>query len=221
MSIKHCIGACCDFGRERFPGQSFSTIADDAGQPVVGSVLPVDAEVRPLDFEVPITLGVAAHEAAHAVVGVLGSMEVERVEVGAISQMTSGGSRLMTNGGLIKMLLAGIAAQNKTARHEYRMRNAEILEFVHAARERRGGGCDFCRVAQVIAPLEDDAAVVTWRTFEADTLELINRPAVWRAIRNIATLLVERRELTGAEVREAMMAAGPDLDAEHKELCNA
>lgn len=221
MSIKYCIGACCEFGRERFPGMSFAEVADDAGQPVAGSLLPPDASVRPLDFDVPATFDLAAHEAAHAVVAILNGMDVERVEVGALAGMTPGEYRNVTNGALIKVLLAGIAAQNRTCRHEYRMRDAEILEFVHAIRAARGGGCDFCRVAHVIAPLDDNAAVVVWRTFEAETLELINLPAVWRAIRNIAALLMERRELTGTEVREAMMAAGIDLDAEHKELCNA
>jgi len=221
MTIKLCIGTCCELGRARFPGQSFVAVADKGGKPVAGSLLPAEASVRPLDFDVPPTWDIAAHEAAHAVVAILNGMDVQRVEVGALASMTPGEFRNVTNGALIKVLLAGIAAQNKSFRHEYRMRDADILEFVYAVRIGRGGGCDFCRVAQVIAPLDDNAAVMVWRKFEADTLELINLPAVWRAIRNIATLLMERRELTGTEVREAMMAAGIDLDAEHKELCNA
>lgn len=217
MTIKFCVGACCELGRERFPGRSFTDVADDTGKPTEGSLLPPGAAVRPLDYDIPATFDVAAHEAAHAVIAILNGMEVRQVEVGVLSRMTPGERWNLTNGGLIKVLLAGIAAQNKTARHEYRMRDAEILEFVRAVRAGRGGRCDFCRVAHIIAPLDDDAAVETWRMLEADTLELTNLPAVWRAIRNIATLLMERRELTGSEVREVMMASGLALDTEHKE----
>lgn len=214
--IKFCIGACCEFGRKRFPGLSFAVVADDTGQPVEGSLLPPDAAVRPVDFEIPATFDVAAHEAAHAVVAILNGMEVERVEVGVLSQMTPGKCGNLTNGGLIKVFLAGPAAQGKANRHEYRMRDVEILDFVCAVRADRGGGCDLCRVARVLAPLDDAAAIATWRMLEGDTLDLIKLPAVWRAIRNIAACLIERSIISGDEVCNAMTAAGVVLDAKHQ-----
>lgn len=225
MTEGFCIGACCAFGAERWPGLSFVEHADAGGQPAPGAVLAADAIVRPLYFEPPITFALAAHEGAHAVIGTLGGLHVASVQVGAISQCSIDWAQTgpVSTGAVLRMILSGKHAENRARRHEYRMHDWEIVEFLTAVGEGRGGGCDECRIARVaIGAGSNGSAVALWREAEGQTLGLITRPDVWRAIRAIANRLMTGGWMSGGEVELVVrtMVDGYGAPTEGKEIEN-
>lgn len=207
------IGPCCPFGAERYPGQVFAVPSDASGKPRPGSALRPDTPVRLLDFEPAVGLPVCAHEAAHAVVSVLVGIHVDEVVVGKICEVRTNWSLSppITTGQTVMMLLAGHIAQNKVNRFRYRATDTEIMEFVRAARDERGGGCDHCRVGRIASAVDDADAIQFWRELERQTLELIDRFDVWRAIRMIADHLMIYRKIDGDEVRR-IVRANIDVD---------
>ena len=209
MVIDFIIGACCPHGAARFPGRVFAEIANADGRPLPGSTFRQDTPVRPLDFEVPVTLPLCAHEAAHATVATLLGLHVREVVVGVVNEarIDWAKSPQISNLHLGIMLLAGWHGQNRISRFTYRMRDEEIAAYVTAARSGHVGQCDECRVAAIAATVTDDEAIIFWRELERQTLELLDRLDVWKAIRQIADRLMTERKISGDEVRRLARAA--------------
>lgn len=76
----------------------------------------------------------------------------------------------------------------------------------YAQRSVLGGGCDRCRAIRAVRRLLPDAGDETlfrvYRSVEVAVLDLIRRPAIWRAIEEIAAAAMSKHVLFGYEVEE-------------------
>ncbi len=100
-------------------------------------------------------------------------------------------------------IAGGPAGQRWADRHSRSSTDAEIAKTVARLDAGSAGHCDACAVARVVAAnvaREQVSGVI--RAIENAALEIMRKPAVWRAVESLADLLVEKGALLGDEIEE-------------------
>lgn len=154
----------------------------------------------------PVDLATAWHEAGHAIVG-----ELEGYRLGEIRIVHPWVTRWltpdvpMTVRQAMRKTLAGPIAERWQRREIFRAHDEELLFYVHAIRDGRGGRCDFCQAfgyIREVRPDDDDASTLSnFRAIEAETIEIVTSRPVTNAIRALAVQLIDTPVMTGDEVR--------------------
>lgn len=193
--------ACCprahDYGRQ-------GGMVEPAGQPPVLAAVdaPVIAEGLARPAREP---RLAFHEGAHSVLGVALGADVGGARIGG-----SDSARVFFRAGApvphrAAMLLAGDIAERWSNRTIWRPADEDLRWFHERIREVDLGGCDSCRAMFHIViedQKRDEAEIFTrWREIEAQVIEVVKRPDVWRSIKSVADALLEHGEIDGQTIR--------------------
>lgn len=153
----------------------------------------------------PAPYSTVVHEAAHAVASVAigGAVKVVTVDSRNISIAANGKSRI----GRGAVLMAGPFAENRLRRFRRTAATETVIELIDdAVADRCGRTCDECIVGRLFAfgPSDEDVAagLAMYRRAEALALRMIDDPAFWAAVLEVAERLERDREASGADVHE-------------------
>lgn len=158
----------------------------------------------------------AYHEGAHVVLGMILGADVDGARIGG-----SDSARVFFRAGApvpyrVAMLLAGEIAERWTARAVWRPGDEELRWFHERIREVDLGGCDSCR-AMFLIVTEDQRRTeadvfARWREIEAQTIEVVKRPDVWRSIKSVADALLEYGELNEMQIRSLIQCEPVEIN---------
>lgn len=145
------------------------------------------------------------HEAGHAVAGMFLGNVVRQVNVDGSVTTSFEYVNDTTVGEIVIITAAGNIAENWLLRRVDRPFDGEFVFALECARAKERHGCDRCAAIRVIASnfpdATDEEVVAFYRRFEAKTIELVQRPDIWRSIRAVAAALEEHGHLDDAGVR--------------------
>jgi len=145
------------------------------------------------------------HESAHAVASVAIGGTVTRVTVDARNASTAQNGRSRIGRGAV--LMAGPFAENRLRRFRRTAATETVIELIDDANAGNCGlTCDQCLVARLFAfgPSDEDVAagLAMYRRAEALAIRMIDDPAFWAAVLEVAERLDRDREVAGADVHE-------------------
>lgn len=151
------------------------------------------------------SLSVAIHEAGHAVIAIaLGGRCTDASCIAPAHATTPGldaEARIITT-------LAGEIAENWQRRTVYRPADAAILPWLRMIRSPGGGHCDGCKVLRGCTILSghgtDEEVLVIFRRLETEVIRLVQTPAIWAAIRDLAAALLIAGTLDEAEINASV-----------------
>ncbi len=193
--------ACC--ARAAACGRAVAfTEPSGAGPTIAAADAPVVADGLPQPAREP---RLAVHEASHAVIGAMLGADVEGARIGGADSAQVAflpGAPIQHR---VAMLLAGEIAERWHSRVVWRPDDVELAWFHERVREVDLGGCDSCRAMFDIV-IEDqkrtEAEVFArYREIEAQTIEAVKRPDIWRSIKTVAGALMEHGEIDGERIK--------------------
>lgn len=184
----------------------------DAPRPIKGLIPASDA--LPITTPPPRDRTVATHEAAHAIVGHVLGLKIERVSIEfqpcvAWSDMPAGGGH---NRAMVA-LAGDHGARLVISRHEFRPHDADVITTFNTVRNLRVGGCDACVAALACFSIAgsragDAALLAAYRRAEAATIALLRNPNVASAVRVLAGLLMTNGEMPGPSIHNCLTTIG-------------
>jgi hypothetical protein len=151
---------------------------------------------------VPV-LADAFHEAAHAAVALaLGASIIGLKSVGQpIVWMTDAALPPIARAAVS---IAGPVGERWHRRHVHVDGDAMLAGYVE--RSAFGGSCDKCKsireIREAAPDVTDGDLFALYRQVEAATVELVRRPAIWRAIEEIANAAMRHGSLLGDEIEQ-------------------
>jgi acetylornithine deacetylase/succinyl-diaminopimelate desuccinylase-like protein len=153
----------------------------------------------------PPTRATAVHEAAHAVVGLIEGLDLRSVTVEVPAAANFDLTQPHTIRSYISLAIAGRIGGIGEQRLEATFFDHELDFWSDAIVSGADGSCDECAALRAVMralPNETAAEIrAAYRKVEAYVIEIIRRPAVWRAISQVADALIEHSTLPGNEVR--------------------
>lgn len=195
------VRACC--ARAATCGRALAfTERSDAGPTIAAVDAPVIAENLPQPIREP---RLALHEGGHCVIAALLGADVEGARIGGADSTQVFFRPGSTVPARVATLLAGDIAERWSARITWRPDDAELRWFHQRVREVDLGGCDSCRAMFHIVAEDQkrtEAEIFArWREIEAQTIEIVKHPDVWRSIKSVADTLIEHGEIDGERIR--------------------
>ncbi len=163
------------------------------------------APVLARNVEPLVAPSVAAHEAAHAVVGLLlgASVPFARIGISASAGIVfeEGAPRRHR----VAAFLAGPIGENWSARWVIRQSDADLKWYRDRIRDADLGNCDYCRAMFWTigenSRRDEVETFARYREIEAQTIAAVQRSDVWRSIKFVADALLEHGELNEMQVR--------------------
>lgn len=190
--VEYTIRQCCADAPE---GVGFTTAPGEEPRPRTGEV------IARLSEPPRLAPGVAAHEAGHGILAIVLGGGCDWIVLGHQPQAATRITGLVNQ---IAVFLAGPLAQRVSLGHLAMEPVASLRDVIARVEACGGGSCDRCesaRRASLLAPIGDEPAILELvREIEFETLQIIRDPDVREAIREVAGILEERGEITGAEV---------------------
>lgn len=169
------------------------------------SIATEGAPVLVRDVAPLVTPPVAAHEASHAVVGLLLGADVAFARIGVSASAGFGFREDAPRHHRVAAYLAGPVAENWSARWTVRQSDEDLRWYRDRIRDADMGNCDHCRAMfWTIAEntRRDEAETFArYREIEAHTIAIIQRPNVWRSIKSVANALIEHGEIDGERIK--------------------
>lgn len=195
------IRACCRSQANSVRVLEPAVQRDGSPSPYTGDIIEaVEAEPPPPNP------AIACHEAGHAVVDHAFGKRIEYVRVGGADnyeKVATGGRKLSPRESAI-VFMAGDLAANWCRRWVVRPYDEEVLQRIEALKACEIGRCDPCLLLFCMSMMLGDAPPASYlalfREIEVQTLEIIQRPAVVRAVRAVADCLMEAGTLDGEAV---------------------
>lgn len=198
--MSYAIRQCC------LDGEAGWTFVD--GPDETWDRLRIGPVVKVLSEPPPPPPGAAIHEASHAVVAVAVGGSCEGAVMGFQPRAFTRANETVTGAAKgaasVAVSLAGPIGQRVFSGALALEPRAEIAAVINRIERCGGGSCDLCSacsVASLLAPVGDEAAILeTVQSIEFETLQVVRHPDAREAIRQVAAVLEERGEISGAEV---------------------
>lgn len=104
------------------------------------------------------------------------------------------------------MVAAGPAAERWHRRHIFLSPDVELTATLGRVASGTAGYCDQCRIVRLVVENRPDASPGEVRTLvraiEQAAVELVRRPAIWRAISAVADAIIEKGAVLGDEIEQ-------------------
>ena len=180
------------FGFVEREGNSASPATD--GAPVLARA------VAPL-----VSPSVAAHEASHAVVGFLLGADVAFARIGVSALAGFAFEPDAPRRYRVAASLAGPIAEAWSPRWIVRQSDADLRWYRDRIRDADLGNCDWCRAMFWTigenSRRDEAETFARYREIEAQTIDIVKRPDVWRSIKSVADALMEHGEIDGERIK--------------------
>jgi len=151
-----------------------------------------------------VSPAVAAHEAAHAAVGLLLGAEVSFARIGVSASAGFAFEPNAPRRHRVAASLAGPIAEAWSARWVIRQSDEDMKWYRDRVFDVDLGNCDFCKAmfwtVTENTRLDESATFARYREIEAQTIEIVKRPDVWRSIKSVADVLLEHGEINGERI---------------------